>query len=198
MKLIRLVLRKARSAIVRLTRSVQSRVRVACVRLLNEGVTLPYSTELGRAVAIRTTDGGRLRVGPNASIGANTQITVKGTATMTIGEATFIGQGCTLVAKQCIDIGQKVLIGEYVTIRDQDHRICTNSTIMESGFVTSPVAVGAGAWIGCKATILRGSVIGAGAVIGAHSVVKGKVPANAVAVGAPARVIRKTRNGHER
>ena len=45
-------------------------------------------------------------------------------------------------------------------------------------------------WIGAKATILRGVAIGDNAVIGANAVVTKDVPANAVAVGGPARVVR--------
>ncbi|MEO1199892.1 MAG: CatB-related O-acetyltransferase [Pseudomonadota bacterium] len=46
-------------------------------------------------------------------------------------------------------------------------------------------------WIGTNATILPGVRIGSGAIVGAHAVVGGDVPPYAVAVGNPARVVRK-------
>ena len=53
------------------------------------------------------------------------------------------------------------------------------------------VKIGKNVWIGTKATIMDGVTIGDGAIIGAHSLVKSDVPALAVAVGAPARIIQK-------
>ena len=47
-----------------------------------------------------------------------------------------------------------------------------------------------GVWIGGGAVILPGVTVGRNAVIGAGAVVTKDIPANAVAVGNPARVIR--------
>ena len=52
------------------------------------------------------------------------------------------------------------------------------------------VRVGSDVWIGTNALILGGTVIGDGAIVGAGSVVTRDVPAYAVAVGAPAKVVR--------
>ena len=53
-----------------------------------------------------------------------------------------------------------------------------------------PVKIEDGVWIGGGAIILPGVTIGRNAVIGAGAVVTKDIPANAVAVGSPARVIR--------
>jgi acetyltransferase-like isoleucine patch superfamily enzyme len=45
-------------------------------------------------------------------------------------------------------------------------------------------------WLGRGVAVLKGAHIERGAVIGANSVVAGHIPANAIAVGAPARVVR--------
>jgi len=52
------------------------------------------------------------------------------------------------------------------------------------------VVIGNDVWVGDAATILSGARIGNGAVVGARSVVTKDVPAYAVAVGNPARVVR--------
>jgi maltose O-acetyltransferase len=54
-----------------------------------------------------------------------------------------------------------------------------------------PVTIGDGAWIGARATILPGVTIGGGAVVAAGSVVTRDLPANVLAGGVPARVIRE-------
>jgi acetyltransferase-like isoleucine patch superfamily enzyme len=55
------------------------------------------------------------------------------------------------------------------------------------------VHVGDDVWLGVGTVVTRGVVIGAGTVVGANSVVTRDVPAYSVAVGAPARVVRRRR-----
>ena len=50
---------------------------------------------------------------------------------------------------------------------------------------------GDGAWLAQNVVVLSGVTIGAGAVVGANSVVRDDIPPGAVAVGAPARVVRR-------
>ena len=54
-----------------------------------------------------------------------------------------------------------------------------------------PVSIGDGSWIGHGAVVLPGSRIGRHVTIGANSVVSGDIPDFSVAVGSPARVIRR-------
>jgi len=53
-----------------------------------------------------------------------------------------------------------------------------------------PVQIGSDVWIGANCTILGGVQIGDGAVVGAGSIVNKDIPAYAIAVGNPARVIK--------
>jgi acetyltransferase-like isoleucine patch superfamily enzyme len=54
----------------------------------------------------------------------------------------------------------------------------------------APVTIGRNVWIGANATILAGVTIGDDAVVAAASVVTKDVPARAIVVGSPARVLR--------
>jgi acetyltransferase-like isoleucine patch superfamily enzyme len=58
------------------------------------------------------------------------------------------------------------------------------------GIYKRDVVVGSNVWIGYGAQILRGVTVGDNAIIGASSVVTRDIPANAVAAGTPARVVR--------
>jgi acetyltransferase-like isoleucine patch superfamily enzyme len=54
-----------------------------------------------------------------------------------------------------------------------------------------PVEIGEDVWIGAQVIVLPGARIGSGSAIGAGSVVRGEIPVNCLAAGAPARVIRR-------
>ena len=56
--------------------------------------------------------------------------------------------------------------------------------------INKPVVIGNDVWIGEGVFIIDGITIGDGAIIGAHSVVTKDVPAYAVVVGAPAKIMR--------
>ena len=53
-----------------------------------------------------------------------------------------------------------------------------------------PIVIGENVFIGCNCLILKGTEIGDNTTIGAGSVVTGKIPANCIAAGNPARVIK--------
>jgi hypothetical protein len=55
---------------------------------------------------------------------------------------------------------------------------------------TSPVVLGENVWIGDSSIVCKGVTIGENSVVGAGSVVTGDIPANVIAAGSPARVIR--------
>lgn len=116
---------------------------------------------------------------------------------LTVGDRTVFGHHCTVAADDHVSIGRGCLIGELVSIRDHDHAFDrTDIPILDQGRRTAPVVIGDNVWVGAKATITAGVSIGDGAVIGAHAVVTRDLPAGCIAVGVPARVV-KRRDGSE-
>lgn len=86
-----------------------------------------------------------------------------------------------------ITIGENAKISHDVTIMDSDaHQIDYDGYQM-----TEPIEIGKNVWIGTKSTILKGVKIGDGAIIAAGSVVTKSIPANCIAAGVPARVIKE-------
>ncbi|MGI4790067.1 MAG: acyltransferase [Janthinobacterium lividum] len=119
-------------------------------------------------------------------------MTLEAAGSLIVGNQTIFGHHCTLAAKQSIVIGDDCLIAEMVSIRDHDHRfdMALDVPIRDQGFDCRPIRIGRNVWIGGKATIVKGVTIGDNAIVGANSVVTHDIPANAIAVGAPARIIR--------
>ena len=108
---------------------------------------------------------------------------------LTLGEGVFINMGCRFQDTGGITIGDGTLIGHGSTLTTLNHSVDpTRRADMEP----APVVIGRNVWLGAGVTVLPGVTIGDGAVIGAGAVVTKDVPADTIAAGVPARVIRPT------
>ncbi|HEX5831865.1 MAG TPA: sugar O-acetyltransferase [Gemmatimonadaceae bacterium] len=97
-----------------------------------------------------------------------------------------------LVVLDCapVSIGDDVLIGPNVVIATAGHPV--EPGVRTSGLeFARPIRIGDGVWIGAGVIVVPGVEIGDGTTIGAGSVVTQSVPARAVAVGNPCRVVRE-------
>ena len=95
-----------------------------------------------------------------------------------------------------VTIGRSVLVAAYAYVIGGDHDFSDPSTtVLDQARVSAGVAIGDGVWIGAGAKILDGVTVGEHAVIGAAAVVREAVPASAIAVGIPARVVSSRRSG---
>jgi acetyltransferase-like isoleucine patch superfamily enzyme len=110
---------------------------------------------------------------------------------VSIGAKTAMGQECTISSFQHVSIGRECIVADRVMLIDFDHGVVeTDRPIRAQGIYKRDVRVGHNVWVGYGACFLRGAKVGDNAVIGTLSVVTKDVPANAVAGGAPARVLR--------
>lgn len=117
-----------------------------------------------------------------------------------IGARTFVNRGCQFLDTAVITIGADVLIGAGVQILTASHPVHPDDrhrgadrTPGEApyGTLVAPVHIGDRAWIGAGAIIMAGVTIGAGSTVGAGSIVTRDIPPMVVALGQPARVVRR-------
>ena len=111
-----------------------------------------------------------------------------------IGDETEIGKGLRISIKNSIDIGKEVLISPNVYITDCDHRYdIIEVSVLKQGVLESnnTIVIGDGSFIGINTVIIGNISIGKHCVIGANSVVTKSVPEYCVAVGNPAKVIKR-------
>ena len=109
-------------------------------------------------------------------------------ARISIGDHTFINYGLSISAQKQVKIGRQCWLGHYTLILDR------NEHGVEEREVAPPpaqVIIEDHVWIGSRAIILPGVRIGHHSVVGAGSVVTKDIPANCLAVGVPARVVRR-------
>ena len=126
-------------------------------------------------------------VGDNSRIGAFVEIqkNVEVGKNVKVSSHTFICEGVTLE--------DGVFVGHHVVFINDRHPRATNQNGQlqtEADWSIQPTLIKRGASIGSGSVILCNVTIGENAMIGAGSVVTRDVPANAVVVGNPARIIR--------
>ncbi|MGV9276462.1 sugar O-acetyltransferase [Streptomyces griseosporeus] len=108
---------------------------------------------------------------------------------ITVGARTFVNYGLTALDVAAVVIGEDCQIGPHVQLLTPTHPLEPEPR-RDKLEAARPITVGDNVWIGGGAIVLPGVTIGDNSVIGAGAVVTKDVPANAVAVGNPARVVR--------
>jgi acetyltransferase-like isoleucine patch superfamily enzyme len=131
-----------------------------------------------------------LRLGRWSWLGHGTKIRIH-EGVCEIGAKTVLGQECTISGYQRIVIGRECVIADRVMLIDFDHGVVeVERPIRLQGIYKRDVEVGSNCWIGYGACILRGVSVGDNSIVGANSVVTKPLPANSVAAGTPAKVLR--------
>lgn len=110
-----------------------------------------------------------------------------------IGDRVTATGGLHVVAFKEIIIEDDVMFAANIFVSDGMHGTTTAEEPYKYQGITgiAPVRIGRGSWIGQNVVVMPGVTIGELAVIGANSVVTRDVPARTVAVGAPARVVKR-------
>jgi maltose O-acetyltransferase len=109
---------------------------------------------------------------------------------ITIGSGTFINFNFTALDVAPITIGSDVMMGPNVQLLTPTHPV--DPTLRKAKWeAAQPITIGDNVWLGGGVTVLPGVTIGENTVVGAGAVVTRDLPANVVAVGNPARIVRE-------
>jgi acetyltransferase-like isoleucine patch superfamily enzyme len=155
----------------------------------------------------------KIHIGSNVVIDDNCLLDAKGESNrgITIGDGVFVGRNsilsckngdielkstanigfnCEVFSASRVTIGAGVLMAAYGYIIGGDHHFSDpGKSVREQTRTSAGVTIGDGVWLGAGAKILDGVTVGDHAVVGAGAVVRDDVPAHAVAVGVPARLV---------
>jgi len=152
----------------------------------------------------RSTRPGAIQIGRGSSIYQGVMFELGEQGRVTIGQFSLMN-GARIICDSEITIGDYCLISWNVVLMDT-HRVpqdpamrrqCLEQAVHRSprqvivSTESRPIRIGTNVWIGFDCCLLPGASIGDGSVVGARSVVVDSVPPFTIAVGNPARVIRK-------
>ena len=169
----------------------RSSARTSCcgIRTRSASATTSWSTTTACSTPRARRNEG-IAIGSGVFIGRNTILSCKN-GDIEIEDGANIGFNCELFSASHVRVGPRHA-RRRVLLRDRRRPRGVRSVAAGAG-AGPPVApastVGAGAWLGAGAKILDGVTIGDRAVVGAGAVVREAVPARAIAVGVPARVV---------
>ena len=168
------------------------------------GLTIRTPRDIGNPHLIRF--GNDVKIGPNSVIKATTRfpgswlrhpqgehLDQEFSPAIVFGDRVTATWALQVVAFERIEIEDDVMFAGNIYISDGQHGTSSgNRPYKYQGIENvSPVRIGKGSWIGQNVVILPGVTIGEHAVIGANSVVGTDIPARTLAVGAPARVVKR-------
>lgn len=164
-----------------------------------------YSLTLGENSVIhrpKKLEGGKdIRIGKNSFIGSDSWLAtfpvyhgVHYTPEIVIEDNVSIGRYANITAINQIIIKKGCLISEFFYTSDHTHGYDPSLGIYPAEqplFSKGKVVIGSGCFIGFRVCVMPGVSIGKGCVIGSNSVVTKDLPDYSMAVGVPAKVIKK-------
>lgn len=112
---------------------------------------------------------------------------------LTLFDKVLIGYNFTALVANKVQIGSNTILASNVSLISENHGIYveTNVPFYAQPLQTGPIIIGEGCWIGQNVIVLPNVNIGDKCVIGANSVVTNDIPSYSIAVGMPAKVIKR-------
>jgi acetyltransferase-like isoleucine patch superfamily enzyme len=160
----------------------------------NNTLVVDDNARLGSLIVNFECDNGTLTIGPSSGVPAfHGSVRVGQDATIRIGANVSATSSVTMSAVEgtTIEVRDDVMFASRNQLRADDGHPIFDVTTGRRVNPARPIVVGEHVWVGWGAVLLAGASVGSGSVIGMNAIVSGKLPNNCIAVGAPARVVRK-------
>lgn len=173
----------------RIVPAVMRRLRLQWNRLRYPRAGFGAGCDIGPGLFLKMGLSGKVNFGEQCVL--DRFMTIETHGALTVGARTIFGHHCTIGALASVEIGADCLIADLVDIRDNDHNFeRLDIPTSQQGASVAPVKIGRNVWLGAKVTVVKGVTIGDNAIVGANAVVTKDIPANAIAVGVPAKVVK--------
>ena len=161
---------------------------------LEDGCEVHGLVRLGDGVVVQkfAEIAGNVELGQETVIESYSFVSTMPTAHIHIGDRVVVNSFNVIGAGEQVVIGDDCIFAAYVQITDSSHRFenIEDSPRHDPCF-SKAITIGPGVWLGSGVKVLMGAQIGEGAIIGAGAVVSRSLPAMIIAVGMPARMVRR-------
>ncbi len=172
---------------------IRSNLRILFFNFL--GFKIDSSVTLEKNIELFQGKKNAIKIGEKSFIGYGVRIKAGFDGEIEIGKNVYVHDYTFIFAHSKLIIGDNTLISPNVFITDFDHKYphskYKNLLSSKDGYVDKTVFIGKNVWIGANSVILPGVSIGDDSVVGAGSIVTKNVPSGSIAVGNPARVVKK-------
>lgn len=153
-------------------------------------ITIGDNVTLMPGVDLKIRENGRITLHDGVVLDTNARLVAAREGRIILGENAQLGMGTIVNAGADVIIGRRAAFASYCTIVSSEHNYLTREPFMQQGYQHEPVYIGEDVWGAAYTFVGRGTRIGTGAVLGANTQVRGHIPAWAVVMGNPARVVR--------
>ncbi len=174
----------------------------ACGRnvTFGQGVVLrhPRKVRLGDDVVVddlvvldaKGTSNDGIRVGNGVFLGRGTILSCKD-GDIVLGDHVNIGFQSEVFSGSRVVVGEHGLFAAYTYLVGGGHAFDDpDAPVVQQERVSKGITLGRNVWLGTGAKVLDGVTLGANVVVGANAVVNRDLPAGAIAVGVPAKIVK--------
>ena len=136
---------------------------------LKRGVLRVFGARIGKGVVIKP------------------RVNIKYPWNLTIGEYSWVGEGCWIDNLAHVSIGSNVCISQdaYLLTGNHDYKD------QHFGLITKEITIEDAAWVGAKSIVCPGSIMRKGSILTVGSVLSGETSVNGIYQGNPAKLIRE-------
>lgn len=163
---------------------IEGNVRTAMIRM---GFLCALACDTKEQTRLCVQKGGRLRFLGGAHLGHGTRLIVRPNAEMTLGDNFAVSSNSTIQCYKKISFGRDIQFAWDCLVMDSDTHSIYDP---EGNWMNAPkeIVFGDKVWIGCRSTILKGTVIPSNTVVGACSFVTGQsFKEHTIIIGLPAK-----------
>lgn len=172
---------------------ISSRIKIFILRL--RLFDIDWTADIAARVIFFQSSKHSVKIGKHVTLGSGVVLKAGFNGKIILEDRVSIHENSMVFSHMTLRIGKGTMIAPNCFITDFDHIFSQHgyekNLLKKEGYLDETTQIGKNVWIGANSVILKGVIVGDNTIIGAGSVVTKSVPALSIAVGNPAKVIKK-------